>query len=94
MAITPVGNLTYINQNTNANLANQARADMTPLHLSEHANKLKEIEETRTPEQTKEVDKDAKERKNAFQQRKNPEQKAKQERALPPPEGRILDVLA
>ena len=69
MAISPIGNLTYINQNTQASLQNHTnRLDTAPLNLQEHTDKLKEIEEVRTPEDTQKIDKDNKEQKNPSQQ--------------------------
>lgn len=69
MAISPIGNLTYINQNTQASLQNHTnRLDTAPLNLQEHTDRLKEIEEVRTPEDTQKINKDKKEQKNPSQQ--------------------------
>ncbi len=80
MAISPIGNLTYINQNTQASLQNQTnRVDATLLNLQEHTDKLKEIEEVRTPEDAQKIDKDRKNQKNSQEERKQKESENKNE---------------
>ncbi|WP_104697153.1 MULTISPECIES: hypothetical protein [unclassified Helicobacter] len=60
MAISPIGNITYINQNTQANVPlAQNRSDMTPLNIQEFEDKLREIQEVRATEGTDSISKDA-----------------------------------
>lgn len=61
MAISPIGNITYINQNMQATSATHAnamqRGDMIP---QEFEDKLKEIQEVRPTETGNKIDKDTK----------------------------------
>lgn len=61
MAISPIGNITYINQNMQATSATYAnamqRGDMIP---QEFEDKLKEIQEVRPTETGNKIDKDTK----------------------------------
>ena len=61
MAISTIGNITYINQNMQTTSANHAnamqRGDMIP---QEFEDKLKEIQEVRPTETNNKVDKDSK----------------------------------
>ncbi len=81
MAISTIGNITYINQNmqtTSTQHANATqRSDFIP---QEFEDKLKEIEEVRPTEQNQKVDKDSK-NKQEFEQesKKNPKQNPAQE---------------
>lgn len=102
MAISPIGNITYINQNTQVNLQNQPnRMDMTLLNLQEHEDKLKEIEEVRTPEDTQRIHKDKQEGKNPQEKRQegenqNPEETQNETTEENPIASthRLLDMLA
>lgn len=60
MAISPIGNITYINQNTQANVQNiQNRIDTTPINIQEFEDKINDIQETRATEETHIIDKDS-----------------------------------
>ena len=79
MAISPLGNITYINQNTQANVqANAVRSDATLLNIETHKDKLKEIEEVRTPEGTEEINKDAQNHQNAYAKKQKKEEDSDQ----------------
>lgn len=79
MAISTIGNITYINQNmqtTSAQHANATqRGDFIPNEFEE---KLKEIEEVRPTEMTKEVDRDSKNNNKQEQENKNKEKEEEQ----------------
>lgn len=60
MAISPIGNITYINQNAQANVQNlQNRVDATPANIQEFKDKIDDIQETRATEETHTIDKDS-----------------------------------
>ncbi|PAF52153.1 hypothetical protein [Helicobacter sp. 13S00477-4] len=64
MAISPIGNITYINQNSQINSIQQAntlsRVDMVDIINKEFEDKLKDIEETRPAEGTQSLHPDSK----------------------------------
>ena len=81
MAISTIGNITYINQNmqtTSAQHANATqRGDFIPNEFEE---KLKEIEEVRPTEMTKEVDRDSKNSNKQKQENKENEHKKNEQK--------------
>ncbi|MGX3045846.1 hypothetical protein [Helicobacter sp. T3_23-1056] len=76
MAVSTIGNITYINQNmqtTSANLANATqRGDFVP---QEFENKLKEIAEVRPTENLQKTDENGKNAKQDEQERKERQEK-------------------
>ncbi|PAF42007.1 hypothetical protein [Helicobacter sp. 11S03491-1] len=64
MAISPIGNITYINQNSQANSTQQAnalgRADMTNILNKEFEDKIKDIQEVRPTETSDAIHPDSK----------------------------------
>ncbi|CBG40419.1 hypothetical protein [Helicobacter mustelae] len=82
MAISPIGNITYINQNTQATAAT-IRHDITPGVSQEFEDKLKNIEETRPTEDANKIDKDTqRQNQQSFQEQgkgeKNPSEEETQ----------------
>lgn len=64
MAISPIGNITYINQNTQLNSVQQAnalaRGDMGDAIAKEFQDKLKDIQEVRPTEDSQSINPDKK----------------------------------
>ncbi|PAF54005.1 hypothetical protein BKH42_03300 [Helicobacter sp. 13S00482-2] len=64
MAISPIGNITYINQNSQLNSAQQAnaiaRGDMADVIAKEFEDKLKNIQEVRPTEDSQSINPDSK----------------------------------
>lgn len=80
MAISPIGNITYINQNTQANVANIRHEEATPFINQEFQDKLKEIEEVRPTEETNTINKDSENKQNQdFYQEEKDENKKEEE---------------
>lgn len=79
MAVSTIGNITYINQNmqtTSANLANATqRGDFVP---QEFENKLKEIAEVRPTETLQKADENGKNGKQEQEQRQSPQEQKEQ----------------
>lgn len=90
MAISPIGNITYINQNMQTTSAAHAnamqRGDMIP---QEFEDKLKEIQEVRPTETNNKVDKDAKGN-SQWEQQDDQDKKDKEESE----QAQSLDTLA
>ncbi|PAF47576.1 hypothetical protein BKH46_03900 [Helicobacter sp. 12S02634-8] len=80
MAISPVGNVTYINQNAQASSIQQAnaitRSDMTHIINQEFQDKLKDIQEVRPTPNAHAIDADAKDKEKSPQHHQNPNSSA------------------
>ncbi|MCE3039505.1 hypothetical protein [Helicobacter anatolicus] len=80
MAISPIGNITYINQNTQVNVANLRNNESMPIINQEFKDKINEIQEVRPTEETNTINKDSKkENKQNFQEKNTKEQDDKEE---------------
>ncbi|MCE3036972.1 hypothetical protein LW135_03905 [Helicobacter sp. faydin-H20] len=80
MAISPIGNITYINQNTQVNVANLRNNESMPIINQEFKDKINEIQEVRPTEETNTINKDSKkENKQSFQEKNTKEQDNKEE---------------
>ncbi|MDO7253347.1 hypothetical protein [Helicobacter cappadocius] len=81
MAISPIGNITYINQNSQLNSTQQAnaiaRGDMTDVIAREFEDKLKDVQEVRPTEDSQSVNPDSKGN-GAFEEENKKEQKQTQ----------------
>ncbi len=80
MAISPIGNITYINQNTAANLAH-TRVDITPSNLREFEHKINEMQETRATENLEALHKDSQGNGGSMQQQQQSQQQEEHEDA-------------
>lgn len=93
MAISPIGNVVYINQNTQANVPIvQGRADITPLNIQEFEDKIKDIQEVRATEETNTINKDTqKEGGNYPQEQKQKKEEKKEDEVF---SNHLLDIKA
>ena len=94
MGISPLGNITYINQNTQAANAATHRVDITPSNVQEFEDKLKDIQETRVTEEPHKIDKDAQNGGNASHQEKNKDEESAETTEEPTPSHHLLDIKA
>lgn len=100
MAISPIGNVTYINQNSQINALQQAnaltRADMANIINKEFQDKINDIQEVRPTEDTQALNPDAqnnnKGESNEEQQRQN--KNNKEDEDISSSSHHILDILA
>lgn len=102
MAISQVGNIAYINQNTLSNAQLQAsqlnaQSAQNLINLQEFSQKVQENLEVRKAEESKAIDKDGESGGNASFEGKNPAKHAKQSAYKKPHEniygeGGILDI--
>lgn len=97
MAISPIGNITYINQNTQLNSVQQAnavaRGDMGDVIAKEFQDKLKDIQEVRPTEDSQSINPDKK-GKGGFAQEDKREKKdlEKKDSQTLPSTHHILDI--
>lgn len=97
MAISPIGNITYINQNTQLNSVQQAnavaRGDMGDVIAKEFQDKLKDIQEVRPTEDSQSVNPDKKGN-GGFSQEDKREKKnlEKKDAEVLSPSNHILDI--
>lgn len=101
MAISPIGNVTYINQNSQINALQQAnaltRADMANIINKEFQDKINDIQEVRPTEDTQALNPDAQNNNkggesNEAQQRQNKDNKEDED--ISSSSHHILDILA
>lgn len=97
MAISPIGNITYINQNTQLNSVQQAnalaRGDMGDVIAKEFQDKLKDIQEVRPTEDSQSINPDKK-GKGGFAQEDKREKKdlEKKDSQTLPSTHHVLDI--
>lgn len=101
MGVTPLGNITYINQNTQVSAIHHANAQQkvdfqAMVNLQQMNEKLEEISEVRPPEESKSIDPDReKERERGHEERllaKKKREAKESEESLPPLEPHLLDI--
>lgn len=96
MAISPIGNITYINQNTQLNSVQQAnavaRGDMGDAIAKEFQDKLKDIAEVRPTEDSQSINPDKKGN-GGFEQEQNKKKNSeKEDKKVLSPSNHILDI--
>lgn len=96
MAISPIGNITYINQNTQLNSVQQAnavaRGDMADVISKEFQDKLKDIQEVRPTEDSQSINPDKKGDGSFEQEKKEKKNLKKEAKEENPPSTHILDI--
>ena len=73
MGISPLGNITYINQNTQVANAATHRVDITLSNVQDFEDKIKDIQEVRPAEETHKVDQETQNGRNNSHQEKKEE---------------------
>ena len=105
MAISSIGNLTFINQNAQVSATHQAgvqhRGDVANIaNMQDFQNKLDDIQEVRKLEENEAINPDADSEKKRREQEKDERERehaqthTQEEETLPPPKIHLLDIKA